>query len=289
MDPNGLDTRGKTALIWSVEACNPAAAASSQASVAEAEAFVVFLLETMKANVTVKDKAGNSALSLVGAMSGKEELAAVLNAHVPTAASSTPAAQTTEHKVPEVKSSSSHDPSLLPTAAPAADQCFDSIGALRYAVWDNQWPVVQWLIVNAQAVADVPSFDGFSALTKAAHVGEWEEVKWLITNGQATANARDKDGRTVLMHGVFGDNLPFLKWFFSESHPDLNVQDKDGRTALMHAAEKGLLDLVRWLALDAKADMNVKTKSGDTALLLVKPYHDKEHVDVYKWLVAHKK
>jgi ankyrin repeat protein len=263
-------------------------------AVMQGDAALVQALLTKGARLDLKNKDGNTALSLAK-KDGLEYITQLLEKPA-SVGSSQPPDPSTHPLFKAIKEDRlDHIKDLVAKGADVNLRTTTGSTPLMYAADGNKLEIVRFLLaygadVNAKngtnntaliyasikghvgivhellekkADANVKNIARGDALIYAVVDKKANVVGALLKHG-ASVNNRYNDGKTALIMAVSDGSLDIVKLLIARK-ADVNAVDKDEMTALMIACEKGNADMIAAL-LKAGADVNKKSKYGDTAL-----------------------
>ncbi len=261
-------------------------------AVAQGDAALVQLILSKGANLDLKNKDGDTALSLAK-KKGLTYIAQLLEA--PGSASKEPSPQTDlffkavkEKRLDEVK---------VQVAKGADVNCRNSYGSTPLmAAADGNAPEIAGYLLKRGADVNAKNGTNNTALIYAARKGHIRivnallrkkadpnvkdiaggdaliyavlnkktEVVWALLQHGAGVNEKYDDKNTALITAVKEGSADIIN-LLTARRADVNATDQFDMTALMIACEKGRADIVATL-LEAGADIHKKSKYGDSAL-----------------------
>jgi hypothetical protein len=130
---------------------------------------------------------------------------------------------------------------------------------------------VKSLVEGHASVVDVDKY-GRTALLLAAFNDQLPVLQFLLTEGGASVQEVDKDGRSVLLLAALWGHHRIVTWLVEEGGATIAETDKGGDTALLLAAYSGHLQTVHILLEHCGSDISEVNHSGETVWDLLEDY-----------------
>ena len=223
---------------------------------------MVKLLSEFKADMTIKDKHGNTPLTLADKQGTNSVVHALLSQYPVDTKDLN--GYTALHNSCE-KGRVDLVRALVKHKANVNARTDSGDTPLTLAARNKHDNVVHVLLSVTQCLVDAKGQDGYTALHFSCVYDHVDIVRTLVKH-KANVNARTDSGETPLTLAARSkhDNV-----VHALSDYNCEIYAKDSNTALLHlSCERGYVGIVRTLVTEHKADVNARTDSGDTPLTL---------------------
>jgi hypothetical protein len=132
-------------------------------------------------------------------------------------------------------------------------------------------PAVRSLVEGRASVVDVDKY-GRTALLLAAFNDQLPVLQFLLTDGGASVQEVDKDGRSVVLLAALWGHHRLVTWLLEEGGATITERDNGGDTALLLAAHSGHLWTVQILLEHCGSDIAEVNHSGSSVWDLLEDY-----------------
>ena len=145
--------------------------------------------------------------------------------------------------------------------------------ALRTAIADNQYKIVELLLDDKNIEEILKTDEGLTPLLLASELGRKQIVELLIKRG-ANTKAKNARGKDALILATESKNAEIVDLLLKEIDPNFS-KDDNGNTPLIIACDSNDYNSAKKL-LENGANVNAKNKKGGTPLIKASVYADPE-------------